>query len=206
MDKIVNALGKLEDVRLCAEQLRESLPEASKNRERANDIEEVFRVFSHTLRPYLEGASTMSMKQRERIKEFTKKVENRERLLLSLDISSNAHFANLERALASTENAEEYLVEFTDSRNTSDGAPAADPDLRAVCKLATLLQKGAKGVRSDPAGAVALYTRAVDDGHVESMNHLAMILEEGAEGVDADHARAVKLSIRAVEKREMFKP
>lgn len=53
-------------------------------------------------------------------------------------------------------------------------------------------------MQSDPARAVALYTRCANEGHVEYMNRLAMLLEEGAEGVDADHARAVQLYIAAI--------
>lgn len=75
MEKIVNALGKLEDVRLAAEKLRDCLSEASRDRERADDVADVFMVYSRTLLPYLQGARSMTIAQRNSIKDFTRKVE-----------------------------------------------------------------------------------------------------------------------------------
>lgn len=41
MDSIAIALGRLEDPRACAEKLRESLSDAPRNHELANDVAEV---------------------------------------------------------------------------------------------------------------------------------------------------------------------
>lgn len=95
MEKMVNALGKLEDVRLATEKLRDRLPEASRDRERADDVAEVFMLYSRTLLPYFEGAWTMTIKQRKLIKDLTRQVENTERLLLTLDFADNARNADL---------------------------------------------------------------------------------------------------------------
>lgn len=65
MENVVLALGKFEDTRICAEQLREGLPDDVTNPEQANDIVQVFKEYSAKLFPYLEGASRMIVAQRK---------------------------------------------------------------------------------------------------------------------------------------------
>lgn len=200
----MTALGKLEDVCILAQKLRECLPKASRGRERAKDVAEVCRVYKRTLLRYLEGASTMTTKQREIIHQLNRQVENTERLLLSLNNGSDtikADLTDLERAHASAVKVEQYLEEFTVARGASEMFSVSLSDLDSICSLASLLLQGAKGVMTDPAKALALYSRAADGGHVESMIHLAKLLEDGANGVGTDRVRAAGLYAHVIEKQ-----
>lgn len=109
---------------------------------------------------------------------------------------STTYFPDLDRAYESAGNVEQSLKEFAALR---DGQPSTQHDADAIYSLATLLEKGTKGLEPDPARSVQLFTRAIDMGHIESLTRLASLLEEGADGVDPDHTRAVSLYTRAVE-------
>lgn len=63
-----------------------------------------------------------------------------------------------------------------------------------------MLEEGARGVDADPAQAVDLYSRAIDEGaNVLAMSNLALLLKYGADGVHADPVRAVELCNNAIE-------
>lgn len=186
IEKIVNALGKIEDVRLSAEKLSDLLPEASKDRERADELEDVFMVYTSTLLPYLEGARTMTIAQRNLIRDIARKVENTEKVLRSIDVANNprnADLTNSECALSSAEVVEEYQNKFRADRDAGDGATDGVQNLDDLCSLATLLHKGAKGVPTTPVRAVELYSRCVDREHVASMKRLAAQLPIEVVGV-----------------------
>lgn len=195
-EQVKNALGKIEDVCLSVKKLLEKLHEASRNRELTKSVAEVCRVYKRILLPYLEIARTMTIKRRKLIRKLTRKVENTEQLLLSIDVAAgqrNADLTNLDRAHASAEMVEQYLEEFTASRDASGVLSIASSDADAVFSLALLLQMGAKGVKPNPAKAVLHFARAVEEGHVRSMIHLGMLLETGAKGEKADPAKATAL-------------
>lgn len=77
-------LHKLKDVQRCADILRERLPRDSAHHERATDVGEVFGEYARDLQPQLQGASTMTTKQRNLIKKIARKADITYRLLRSL--------------------------------------------------------------------------------------------------------------------------
>lgn len=77
-------LHKLKDVQRCADILRERLPRDSAHHERARDVGEVFGEYARDLQPQLQGASTMTTKQRNLIKKIARKADITYRLLRSL--------------------------------------------------------------------------------------------------------------------------
>lgn len=66
--------------------------------------------------------------------------------------------------------------------------------VKAMYRLGELLQWGIKGVEPDPARALRLYSRVVDECvDIDAIRNLAWLFRYGAKGIDANPVRAVEL-------------